>query len=105
MRLFRKVDERGLYIEDILSNESEEVTQDELLIKKPIPEDLQLWQPRWNGVEWVEGMSREQIDTLNNVPQSLTLEQEEIKMLKKRLDEAENTVVFLLDMNLTGGIK
>lgn len=45
------------------------------------------------------------IDVLPPEPNNeLTPEQEEMKILKRRLDEAENTVVFLLDMNLMGGM-
>lgn len=36
-------------------------------------------------------------------PQTLTPE-EELKLLKKRQDETENAIMFLMDMNLMGGM-
>lgn len=34
-----------------------------------------LYRPRWTGTEWVEDMSQEEIDALNNQPQPVTHEQ------------------------------
>ena len=45
--------------------------------------------PKWNGTEWVEGLSEEEITELNKpVPQEPTLEE--------RLQMAEDTIMFML---------
>lgn len=133
MNIYRLIDENGFFTEDVIADEipyvmevvQEEVTDEEgnvtmvdverpvlddegnpipdpLYISEPVPQGF--YHPKWDGEKWVEGMSQEQIDAMKNQPVQLTLEQEEMKILKRRLDEAENTVVFLLDMNLMGGM-
>ena len=48
-----------------------------------------LYHPKWNGTEWVEGLSDEEITELNKpVPQEPTLEE--------RLQMAEDTIMFML---------
>ena len=131
--ILRKIDENGLFIEDVITNaipvlmeivpvervdtegnpvmiDAEQplldadgnTIPDPHYIETPVPQGF--YHPKWNGEQWVEGMAQVQIDELKNQPAELTPEQEELKMLKRRLDEAENTVVFLLDMNLMGGM-
>lgn len=61
------------------------------------------YEAKWNGSEWIENMNQEQIDELKNQPIKLTLEQEETKLLKKRLDEAENAMMVLMEITMMGG--
>jgi len=59
MRIFRKIDKDGYFIEDVVLeptiDESGRETYDitDNLIKETVPDGLHL--PRWNGSEWVEG--------------------------------------------------
>lgn len=46
----------------------------------PLPCDdegkqLPFYRPKWTGTEWVEDMSQEEIDALNNQPRPVTQEQ------------------------------
>lgn len=47
-----------------------------------------LYKPKWNGTEWVEGLTQEEIDSLGNVISEPSLEE--------RLQMAEDTIMFLL---------
>ena len=47
------------------------------------------YHPKWNGTEWIEGLSEEEIAELTKpVPQEPTLEE--------RLQMAEDTILFML---------
>ena len=46
------------------------------------------YKPKWNGTEWVEGITQEEIDSLKNVIVEPTVEE--------RLQMAEDTIIFLL---------
>ena len=48
-----------------------------------------LYRPKWNGTEWIEGLTEEEITKLNKpVPQEPTVEE--------RLQMAEDTIMFML---------
>ena len=57
-----------MFIEDAFVEEITEFT-----IETPCPEGFQI--PKWNGTEWVEGMTQEEIDSLKNVVVEPTLEE------------------------------
>lgn len=98
MRVLRKVDESGLYIEDVLRKETEEIKEDERLIAEPIPEGLQLWHPKWNGTEWEEGLIQEEIDERMNQPVEPTA------LEKLRLETAQsNAELFEMMLMMSGG--
>jgi len=65
MKLYRKIDETGLFIEDVLL---ENVTEDEknIYIETPCPGGF--CKPKWNGTEWIEGLSKEEIVEIKNRP-------------------------------------
>lgn len=69
-----------------------------------------LWLPQWTGVEWVEGLSQEEIDEINNQPQEPTTD-EMIMLAIAELDmqrEVDKTEVELaiaeLAETILGGI-
>ena len=66
--LYRKIDENGLFIEDVVLEEQPKIEQNEELIPDPqyitetVPQGF--YHPKWNGTEWVEGLSKEEIAEL-----------------------------------------
>lgn len=88
MKKIIRIDETGLFIEDVLIKEDELIPTD--CIEIYCPNGFYL--PKWNGTEWVEGLTQDEIDALNNQPRELTeieLLQEENSKLKTRLYETE----------------
>lgn len=49
-----------------------------------------LYKHKWTGIEWIEGLTQEEIDAINNVVTEPTLED--------RLTIAEDTINFLLGL-------
>ena len=69
MLYVRIIDEQGLFIEDAFVEDLTEFT-----IETPCPSGF--YRPRWNGTEWVEGLSEEEIAELTKpVPQEPTVEE------------------------------
>lgn len=144
----RKIDEHGMFLEDVIAESIPHLTEivpveqideegnpvvvdverplldesgnpipDPTYIETPVPDGLQLWHPKWNGTEWVEGMSQEQIDELQYQPQPQSTE-ERVEFLEQdyatlvydsmakdvRLDEGERMNAELLYMIMTGGM-
>ncbi len=95
--LYRKVDENGLFIEDVILNEQPMIEQngesitDPYYIAEPVPHGF--YHPKWNGSEWIEGLTDVEID-------ELTKPQPQEPTEKERLDNLENTILMLL---MTGG--
>lgn len=95
-----EIDMNGYVVErytsefDAQGNCKEELAEN--IITTAIPHGL--YRAKWNGIEWIEDMPQEEIDTLNNVPQPLT----EIEQL--RLEQAQaNAELFEMMLMLTGG--
>jgi len=117
MLVFRKVDENGLYVEDVLKDDAVEVQEDERLIMEPIPDGLQLWHPKWNGTEWIEGKAQDEIDEMQNQPHIPSTD-ERVEFLEQdyamvlydsmikddRIDELETMNAEMLYMIMTGGM-
>lgn len=142
----RKIDENGLFIEDVITDETpyvmevvqEEVTDEEgnvtvvnverpvlddndqptpdpLYVSEPVPQGF--YHPKWNGSEWVEGMSQEQIDELKNQPVEPSPE-ERIEFLEQdnaylfydsmakenRINDLETMNAELTYLIMTGGL-
>ncbi len=82
-----KIDEQGYFIEDIITDKIPIIREvlvvegEEVEVEIPNPQYITIpcqggfYRPMWNGAEWVEGMSQEEIDTLNNQPRPVTQEQ------------------------------
>lgn len=85
-----EIDENGfifeIYVKDLNEedNHLEELAKNIITIQPPNG----LYRAKWTGTEWVEGMSQDEINILNNQPQLPTAEE--------RLKMAEDTLVFLL---------
>jgi len=88
MKLVRKIDTNGLFVEDVILDD--DTTLPPNLINTPVPGGF--YRPKWTGKEWIEGMSQEEIDALNNQPIELT----EIEKLKISQAEQFETILELL---------
>jgi hypothetical protein len=86
--LYRKIDKDGYFIEDVILNEQPKITQEidgvtsEVLDPHYItikPEGL--YKPKWDGEQWVEGLTDKEIETLKK-PQRMA----EIQARLKELD-------------------
>lgn len=56
-----KIDENGLYTEDYIYEDGQELETD--IITTEIPQGF--YKPKWNGTEWIEGATQEYIDSMN----------------------------------------
>lgn len=75
------IDENGFYTGDVL--EDSDITPD-VLIRCPNG----LYKPKWNGIAWIEGLTQQEIDDLNNVPVEPSIED--------RLQATEDALTALL---------
>lgn len=69
----KEFDEEGDCVEELAEN----------IITTDIPQGL--YRAKWTGAEWIEDMSQEEIDALNNKPRELSKEE----ILEQRINELE----------------
>lgn len=86
MKQVFKIDNEGFYVEPVIIEDGEL----EGCISTPIPDGL--FKAKWNGQEWLESMSQEEIDAIRNKPSGLSE--------NERITELESVV----NMLLLGGI-
>lgn len=96
MKKVIKIDETGLFIEDVLINENEEIPLD--CIETPCPNGF--YMPKWNGAKWVEGLTQEEIDELNNQPRELT----EIEIQQQIINTLGQEIALLKLQFMMGGM-
>ena len=65
MYYVRIIDENGLFIKDDFVEELTELT-----IETPCTEGF--YKPKWNGTEWIEGLTTDEINAIKNVVQPKT---------------------------------
>lgn len=80
MKKVIKVDENGLFLEDVILQECEIIPDS--CIEAPCPDGF--YKPKWDGVNWVEGLTQAEIDAIKNVPQEPT-DEERISALEDAL--------------------
>jgi hypothetical protein len=83
--ILRKVDDKGYFVEDVLVDiyptvlevtqdaEGNEITtevRDTSYIDTPCTEGL--YKPKWTGANWVEGLTKKQLDEIKNQPHTPT---------------------------------
>ncbi|PEJ57388.1 hypothetical protein CN692_13320 [Bacillus sp. AFS002410] len=93
MKQVYRFDENGKYIEPVLLGDDEEIEED--CTEKPLPQPN--YRPIFNGSEWVETITQEELDEMLNRPQDKT----EIEILKERLALSEAAIDFLI---MNGGL-
>lgn len=88
MKQVYKIDNNGIYIQPLIIDDETEITSD--IVEIPPPQGL--YRAKWTGTEWIEDMTQEKIDDLNNQPRELT----EIEQLKVSQAEQFETILELL---------
>lgn len=63
-----KIDNNGFYIEPVILSANENAPNDCIEIQPP----QGLYRAKWTGTEWIEDMSQEEIEALNNQPKEPT---------------------------------
>jgi hypothetical protein len=84
-----RIDGEGFFVEPVIIDEKDPVSPD--LIEIPVPEGF--YKPRWDGTQWVEGLTPEEIEELKRLHQPQPSEE----VLKQRLEVAELAIVGLMD--------
>jgi hypothetical protein len=64
MQVYR-IDKNGYYVKPVDLEEGEEIPSGCIIARPPNG----LYRAKWTGIEWIEDMSQEEIDGLNNQPQ------------------------------------
>ncbi|HBD63506.1 MAG TPA: hypothetical protein DC038_03620 [Clostridiales bacterium] len=97
-----KIDENG-YLQEILvkdfdedGNCTEELSENITTVDPPNG----LYKHKWTGSEWIEGLSQEEIDEINNVPQ----EPAEVEMLRLEQAQANAEIIDLIMVLMMGGV-
>lgn len=82
MKILRKINENGFFVEDVLGD-----TQSELLLDTEPAQGF--FKPKWDGSQWIEGASQEQIDSITALAEAnyIPTEQEQIDELVTALVE------------------
>lgn len=84
MKQVSRIDANGVYIEPIAIEEGQEVPADCITIEPP----QGLYWPRWDGTQWIEGMSADAIERLK---QTLI-----IPTIEKRLSDVEDALLMMM---------
>ena len=104
--LYKKIDENGFFIEDVILEEQPMIEQNEEMIldphyvSDPVPQGF--YHPKWNGTTWVEGATQEEIDELTKPqPHEPTVEErlEQTEELLRTVTMAFTEYVFMQDMS------
>ena len=69
MNYVRTIDSNGFFVEDAFVDELTEFT-----IETPCPDGFYL--PKWDGTQWVEGKTAEEIAAIKNVVETPTLDKQ-----------------------------
>lgn len=98
--LYRKIDKDGYFIEDILLNEQPTITQEIDGVESIIPDPQYiiikpegLYKPKWDGQQWVEGLTDNEIKDLKK-PQRMA-------EIQARLHELDIKTFKFIDGDLT----
>lgn len=77
MQVYR-INENGVYIEPVVLRKGQEIPSDCIALIPPNG----LYRAKWTGTEWMEDMSQEEIDELNNQPREKT----QLEILQETVD-------------------
>jgi hypothetical protein len=74
--ILRKVDDKGYFVEDVLVESRPTIIVDDEEVLDPqyidIPCDGGFYKPKWDGSEWVEGLTDLEIEDIRNQPRVIT---------------------------------
>lgn len=83
MRKVLRIDSNGFFLEDVLLDDEEIIPSNCVEIQCPDG----FYKPKWTGSEWIEGLTKEEIDTIKNQPQPKT-EEEKLRIRISALEDA-----------------
>jgi len=61
--LYKKIDKNGYFIEDVILKERPVLENGDFDPSYIVEAPIGLYKPKWNGKEWIEGMSKKDIKT------------------------------------------
>lgn len=93
MRIGHAIDADGFYIGDVL--EGSGVTPDVTVI---CPDGL--FKAKWNGTEWVEGLTQAEIDAIKNAPKTKT----ELDIVKEENAALNLQLIELFEVLIEKGV-
>lgn len=64
MRKVLKIDKEGFFVEDVIIADGEEIPTDCIAVTCPGG----FFKPKWDGAEWIEGLTQAEIDEINRQP-------------------------------------
>ena len=91
--LYRKIDKNGYFIEDVILKERPVLENGDFDPSYIVEAPIGLYKPKWNGKEWIEGMSKKDIEKLQ-IPQRLA-------SIKSRLQELDIKTYKYIDGELS----
>lgn len=103
--ILRKIDETGLFLEDVIVEEIPMITHEDeegnlTLVPNPLyiatPCEGGFYMPKWNGDIWVEGLTQQEIDDIKNQPIPVSLE-EKVQQLQEASTMAEMDNIVALE--------
>lgn len=86
MRKVLRIDNEGYFLGDVILKNKDIIPSD--CIETHCQDGL--YKPKWNGIEWVEGLSNEEINKLINTPvdkSEIEILIENQKLIQKALDD------------------
>ena len=79
-----RIDKNGYFIEDVILKDEEEIPAN--CIETLVPTKTQgFYKPKWTGTEWIESLTQEEIDAINNAATEPTTE-EQLMLAMAELD-------------------
>lgn len=96
MKQYVRVDENGLFLEPVLFRDGDEIPED--VVTAEVPEGLYL--PKWDGEQWIEGRTPQEIDDILNAPVTPT----DTDILGQQLVQREIEIMQLQGENAMLGL-
>ncbi len=93
-----KIDYKGFFTESMIINE-EELTELDIVAPVNTDETNTFYKPKWNGMEWIEGATAEEIAEWNEQQNSPPLSKQ-IEDLKTQIAETDYQIIKCYEYNL-----
>lgn len=88
---YLKIDDNGFYVEPVFLNDNETVPSNCIM---PYAPEQRFYKPKWNGLQWVEGLSQQEIDSINNNQPKPLPTLEELKTNQDLIQKALDDLIF-----------
>lgn len=86
--IYAKIDSDGFFIEDTFIEDGIDIPVN-IVLTRPNTTEKGFYKARWDGEEWIEGITQEEIDALNN--------QTSLPSDKVRIDMLENIIIIMME--------